>query len=220
MVQAILQNRKTVTRRLKNLDVVNNNIDDWEFLKLDTHENVLLAWFKNSDDEEYGFKFPYGKEAGDLMWVRETFTVHLNHNYNYKANYTDEVLETLKDTIGIKWKPSIHMPKKAARIWLKITDIRVERLQSISEEQALKEGVGIVRWGPEDPNDYEDYLDPKSVRCSPEESFESLWAKLNGYPSWDLNPWVWVIEFEKCDICYKTNKPCIHNCQGLCKESC
>jgi hypothetical protein len=94
------------------------------------------------------------------------------------------------------WKPSIHMPKAAARIFLRITDIRVERLQDISEEDAIAEGIGNAENG---RMGYKDYLDSDSATFHAKQSFESLWQSINGAESWDENPWVWVITFESIE---------------------
>ena len=91
----------------------------------------------------------------------------------------------------IHWHPSIHMPKEAARIWLKVTDVRVERLQDITSEQICKEGVEV-----EEPH----VLNGEEKRYA----FSSLWnstikkSDLDRY-GWDASPWVWVIEFERCE---------------------
>ena len=91
----------------------------------------------------------------------------------------------------IHWHPSIHMPKEAARIWLKVTDVRVERLQEITSEQICREGVEV---------EYPHALNGEEKRYA----FSTLWnstikkADLDRY-SWDANPWVWVIEFERCE---------------------
>ena len=84
------------------------------------------------------------------------------------------------------WKPSIHMPRIASRLLLEITDVRVERLQDISEEQALAEGVMSCKQG----------IDPDGNDYSPQELFGGLWTMINGDGSWQSNPWVWVVEFK------------------------
>jgi hypothetical protein len=91
---------------------------------------------------------------------------------------------------NITWKPSIHMPKAACRIFLEITNIRVERLKDISEEDAVKEGVEVVKTG------YKDYITEGSISDA-YWSFYSLWYKINGRESWSSNPYVWVIEFKQ-----------------------
>lgn len=88
-------------------------------------------------------------------------------------------------------KPSIFMPREACRLFLKVTDVRAERLQDITEQDAIAEGISLHKYG------YRDYLDWDSHHTDPKESFRSLWISINGKDSWDQNPWVWVYQFEK-----------------------
>jgi len=99
-----------------------------------------------------------------------------------------------------RWRPSIHMPRWASRITLEITDVRVERLQGISEEDALAEGVfkKVGRHGPYDAvetatDDLLIYASPTQAR----EAFQRLWSQMSGPESWHANPWVWVLEFKR-----------------------
>ena len=135
---------------------------------------------------------PYGS-IGTKLWVRESFSKVKDGLYLYKAN---------PEHGSMKWKPSIHMPKVAARIWLEITNVKVERLQDISEGDAVKEGV--ESWVDErlksKPTYYKNYdtSDAESWYCSsPVTSFETLWEKINGLGSFTTNPWVWVVEFRR-----------------------
>ncbi|HNW91201.1 MAG TPA: hypothetical protein PKN48_16195 [Bacteroidales bacterium] len=156
MVQAILEGRKTMTRRISKitpLDVANENLLD-DILPIPIEQRC-----------------PYG-QPGDILWVRESFFNHFSDLYSYKADNTKG---------NKKWKPSIHMPKAACRIFLRITDIRVERLKNITEEDANNEGVFLDMW------------DNKVT------AFSNLWKKINGHDSWSANPWVWVISFERCE---------------------
>lgn len=139
----------------------------------------------------------YGQK-GDIFWVRETFCKSLDvpGEYYYKASNPEVCTE---DCDGSPWKPSIHMPKDAARIWLKRTGTRIERLGDISEEDAIAEGIhrewdGTAYW-------YKNYLDtfPSNFKGVPKRSFQSLWNSINGPESWDANPWVWVLEFERIE---------------------
>lgn len=189
MVHAIMDGRKTMTRR-----IVKGIALDW--LKPDMFTPEFVASPENG-------LCPYG-QPGDLLWVRESFYEplfeKLNGKYYYKAD-----LE--KQSWDFKWKPSIHMPKAAARIWLRVTDVRVERLQDISEDDAIAEGIEHLRagafgkvwrnYGPIDA-DVPYYFNPKH-------SFQSLWESINGPESWNKNPWVWVVSFE---VVSKTGKPC------------
>ena len=184
MVRAILADRKTCTRRVIKYDKVydalnsparkgNPDIPDKQFIK------CLV-------------NMPY--EVGDILYVRETWhkytkrvgngeSCHLAEFYGYKASIANS------EDANEPWKPSIHMSKEAARIWLKVTDVRVERLQDITEIQAQAEGCnsGLLT-GP----------------CNARGQFENLWNRtikksdIDTY-GWKANPWVWVIEFERCE---------------------
>ncbi len=137
-------------------------------------------------------------QSGDILWVRETWCKNpygTGAPYCYKA---DEESWIYDDMEGM-WKPSIHMPRKAARLFLKVKDIRVERLQDISHEDAIKEGITFDmamtcnNWSPTF-TDPDSGGDPDYV-----EAFKVLWDSINakrGY-GWDVNPWVWVVEFER-----------------------
>ncbi len=177
MVQAILEGRKTVTRR-----VVKHNVDgilNSQYHK--EHPEVSDAVLINKLCLP-----PY--VAGDIVYVRETWS-EWTGGYLYKA-WTDPFPQPGASTL-MKWHPSIHMPKEAARIFLKVKDVRVERLQDITEKQAETEGIN----GSEAL--YDGYIDAR-------EKFAELWdstikkADIDRY-SWSANPWVWVIEFERCE---------------------
>lgn len=126
-------------------------------------------------------KSPY--QSGDILYVRETWRKHScspEFGYIYKANYVGTVTET-----AVNWKPSIHMPKEAARIFLRVTDVRAERLQDI--ECIATEGVTMV---------------PADDKRDPRYYFTKLWdstVKKSDLPlyGWAANPWVWVIKFER-----------------------
>lgn len=189
MVRAILEGRKTMTRR-----VVKGAALDWLDSAGFTPQFV-------ADPENY--LCPYGQH-GDRLWVRETFFEEINPltsqrynppKYQYRATCNDEVIlddgdgfaTVNKDgTFASPWKPSIHMPRRASRITLEITAVRVERLQDIDDGDAQWEGC--------EPDD--DALKRDIIDFVP--SFRRLWDSINlarGY-GWDANPWVWVIEFK------------------------
>jgi len=194
MVQAILAGRKTQTRRVVKDEILQTNRypDDHDF---------VLATIKPC---QYG-------QVGDVLWVRETcLWVMKDHAHDllegnrdgnqwvYKSYVHSDWTEYAKEKDGYKWKPSIFMPKAAARIFLKITNIRVERLNDISEDDAEKEGVEeihpapfIFRW-----KDY--VISSNQLKC-PIISFYTLWCSINGAKSWNENPFVWVIEFERIE---------------------
>ena len=200
MVQAIQAGRKTQTRRI-----------------LRCQPRCRGAWWVERDGKwffpnvapEGSVKCPYG-QPGDVLWVRETWAEYYDphgHPHEpliaYRAGY-DEA-----NAKEIKWKPSIHMPKAAARIFLKVVNVRVERLQDISESDAVAEGINKI-----EPYSFshpkmgmtsmpgcanimiDDRLveKPKAVQV-----FEHLWQSINGADSWAANPWVWVVEFEPCE---------------------
>lgn len=210
MVKAILEGRKTQTRRvIKSFGqyTVENRLWDDE----DRGSNIEPVMINKSgpwkgsncsiiDNTHH---CPYGT-IGDILWVRETFKF-LDPDYAYKADFIFGIDE------GIKWKPSIFMPRKACRILLEIINIKVERLQDISPGDACDEGISYFNIDSEaleggelvadfenytwknDP-DYEDYHFPTFASCI--ESYRTLWQKINGKESWNENPWVWVIEFK------------------------
>jgi hypothetical protein len=194
MVQAILENRKTQTRR-----AVKGRALEWLELGMFTPEFVAL------DDNEL---CPYGK-VGDVLWVRETwayldFLGPEEADYVYKAS--DNGKEWESNSEGFKWKPSIHMPRTACRLFLKIKSVRVERLQDITNDDAFSEGIEWkIKFPEEDPNAkyYKDYgfndRFAAGTHFKAKDSFKTLWQSINGPESWQANPWVWVIEFEKTE---------------------
>jgi hypothetical protein len=221
MVKAILEGRKTVTRRivkLKNID--SSNVGS---INKDGSGNGWIAWSpKPVSDEttkklypgESGFKCPYGKK-GDILWVRESwFPAAVSGKeilIGYSANGENaECLEIkVSDNPIFYWHqlikgrtiPSIHMPKEASRIWLEITDVWVEKLQDITENGAVKEGINPLEsfnsgCGISSQQLYENYLPQGYTEVLAKDSFESLWCSINGTESWTQNPWVWVVEFK------------------------
>ena len=178
MVRAILDGRKTQTRRI----VKQKHLP---FL-----ENITGNFLDGKWDQR---PFPYGK-PGDRLWVRETFCYHDDlAMYLYKAD----------DVTCCKWKPSIHMPRNASRILLEITGVRVERLQDISEEDAIAEGC--IKFPFEDDHAYTFYDDDKTGHATHTGAYRKLWESLNGPGSWDLNPWVWVVEFKILEVKNESN---------------
>lgn len=182
MVRAILAGRKTQTRRIVkplkgklkisagHIEVINNMIE----MMPDKTPSTPIIFLQNQ-----AIKLPYGK-IGDKLCVRETWALPQNKEgddigYQYKADYTD-------GSELWKWHPSIHMPKEACRLFLKIKSIRVEKLKDISEADAFDEGVyAAPGWG------------------LSQARFKDLWEKINGRGSWKKNPWVWVIEFKRVE---------------------
>ena len=214
MVQAILAGRKTQTRRTKGLeDVPLQNFDAIEYMPDHWGKKPWVFSHKiqsNPDRFEIkaGVKSIYGK-PGDLLWVRETWFNTLRHKSALMFEYSpDWIYRAEGSTIGChSWKPSIHMPKYACRIWLMVEEIRVERLQEITEEDAVAEGVekstskGYCRMFSRYENTMFRYYLPEKVEgvstlvLDAKGSFESLWKHINGRDSWNANPWVWVVKF-------------------------
>lgn len=144
----------------------------------------------------------YGKE-GDILWVRETwgkpFKLHLINDFFYKAN--PDNCQDISTKLGFKWKPGIHMPFEAARIFLRLKSIAVERLNDISHADAIAEGIKKSNTNESDgPIIYKDYMDKSYFFERPDYSFFSLWESINGKNSLDSNPWVWVIKFERINL--------------------
>lgn len=186
MVWAILDGRKSCTRRI-NKDANDYVVPDMDFYDSDKRTYAV----HNYSDKEHKDKLSIAERTcpicpGDILYVRESYS-ELSFGYVYKAD--GENIDHLGNVI--KWHPSIHMPKEAARIWLKVTDVMVERLQDITSEQIHKEGVEV-----EEPY----VLNGEEKRYA----FSRLWdstikkSDLDRY-GWDANPWVWVIEFERCE---------------------
>ena len=205
MVRAILDGRKTCTRRLVKPQPDEKHTYPLGFVT-DSTEKKEVGCFGFGIDEYGGSiqyaKPPYGYAPGDILYVRETWMDYAGRTM-YRADCDKYRLESLK-LAEFSWKPSIHMPKEAARIWLKVTDVRVERLQEITPKDAKNEGVGNLFYddiGYSDKN-YGTEVDPEYGIAK--EQFAWLWESTIKKPDldrygWDANPWVWVIEFERCD---------------------
>ena len=181
MVQAILDGRKTQTRR-----VVKPQPTEFVGGPGVTLQDGSPAPLIPLDDsvEPYGREIacPYGK-PGDRLWVRETWH-DASSSLHSCALYRADGIDLHWD----KWTPSIHMPRWASRITLEITSVRVERLQEISEADAQAEG-----W----TRRPEVSTDPQVHKEAARDWFMGLWESINGPGSWDTNPWVWVIEFRR-----------------------
>lgn len=188
MVRAILDGRKDATR-----GIVKGFIPDdavWGYTAFTPKGYISCrGTFADGYGEKF-FKLPC--EPGDILYVRETWKKAPNGYYYYEDWQRNDIADVTK------WKPSIHMPKEAARIWLKVTDVRVERLQEITVDGCHREGINIETSAVTDG----ETLNRKHDFSL--EKFETLWdstvkkSDLDRY-GWDANPWVWVIEFERCE---------------------
>lgn len=187
MVQAILDGRKTCTRRICK-DANEYTVPDMDFYNADRRTYAV----HNFVDKEHMEQLSTAERTcpictGDILYVRETWMDYAGLTM-YKADCDIYRLDSL-NFAGFGWKPSIHMPKEAARIWLKVTDVRVERLQDITSEQISREGVEV---------EYPHVLNGEEKRYA----FSTLWnstikkSDIDRY-GWDANPYVWIIEFER-----------------------
>lgn len=175
MVRAILDRRKTCTRRV---------------IKLPENMDGIPVGKGGDSSNPLGFMYPGcikrpQYQPGDILYVRETWKKALNGYDYYESWQRNDIADITK------WKPSIHMPKEAARIWLKVTDVRVERLQEITIDGIRNEGISSMAVH---AGDMEIAL----------KEWKNLWnstikkTDLDSY-GWEANPWVWVIEFERCE---------------------
>ncbi|CNI86164.1 phage-like protein [Yersinia intermedia] len=193
MVNAILSGRKTQTRRIMGNQPAGQ---DLETVHVRHNDDFNFQWYGNLGESSY-FPCPLGK-PGDQLWVREAFAAGLctESTLAYRATHkTEDLEEGWGETI--KWTPSIHMPRWASRINLLITGVRVERLNDISEQDAISEGLecyvddGVPYYGPFNNGD-----------CRPDVVFRGLWDSIYGQKegeNWQANPWVWVINFDRME---------------------
>ena len=198
MVRAILDGRKSCTRRVikpqqkarlcytyagSHKDCIGKWTDPSRGVREFWGEEYKLP--ENIKDEELSKRWNPTYHTDDILYVRETWKKAPNGYYYYEDWQRNDIADVTK------WKPSIHMPKEAARIWLKVTNVRVERLQEITSEQIGREGVEV---------EYPHVLNGEEKRYA----FSTLWnstvkkSDLDRY-GWNANPLVWVIEFERCE---------------------
>ena len=218
MVRAVLDGRKTVTRRCVKGFIPNDAI--WGYTMFTPKGQISCRGYFADEYGEKFFKLPY--QPGDILYVRETWGKGYEEGtYIYRADDKLAELPMFKESSKMIYRPSIFMPKEAARIWLKVTSVSVERLQDITEEQAEKEGIP-------DGNDYPidkvycptckgmgfiggynpESLGFEEIECpdcyTAIKRFRNLWnstirkSDIDRY-GWEANPWVWVIDFERCE---------------------
>ena len=203
MVRVILDGRKTCTRRICK-DANERTVPDMEFYNADRRTYAV----HNFADKEHMEQLSTAERTcpicpGDILYVRETWKKAPNGYYYYEDWQRNDIADVTK------WKPSIHMPKEAARIWLNVTDVRVEWLQEMKPVDVIKEGAYPDCW-----DCLNTYGESGSQCCYGTEEqcsqcdevmmeWEKLWnstikkSDIDRY-GWDANPWVWVIEFERC----------------------
>lgn len=211
MVRANLDGRKTCTRRLVNPrqfmgmlpDRCKNATPD-EFLK---NKRMMFKPYCDMTDAELimtAYKEPY--QPGDILYVRETWCAlpvnEAGHIRGHSVYYYKADGDLRPEGWRGKWEPSIRMPKEAARIWIKVTDVRVERLQEITIDECIKEGIY--------PSNCKNCNATFDCDICPDEGYDEVdkfvevWnstikkADLDCY-GWDANPWVWIIEYERCE---------------------
>jgi hypothetical protein len=204
MVRAILDGRKTQTRRIVRLPCPRGVLSKGGWRRWDPE--------RPEDRKSMAFgSWVYGR-PGDRLWVRETWALVRGGGYNsFVGDYEDVDFhetkvpaeakprgystawradggwEELSRADGAFWRPSIHMPRWACRLVLEVTDVRVQRLQEISEEDAKAEGVEVV---PDEPFEW------NHMR-----QFQALWDDINGKrAAWASNPWTWVVSFRKAEV--------------------
>ena len=201
MVRAILAGKKTQTRRIVKPQPSNVCTDYWRVVA-STRRSMIDTWIpRGGVPNEFGefpkrgkhVRCPYGV-PGDRLWVRECWGLFDTQPSDgpdrahvfYRA--TDGNRRELRYQL---WRSSIHMPRWASRITLEVVAVRVERLQDISNNDAIAEGCNGERW-----------LDPDGSEgrgVEPWEQFRELWESINGTESWSANPWVWVVEFKRLE---------------------
>lgn len=224
MVKAILDGRKTCTRRAIKPQPQSrlcytyagshkDCIGKWTYPNRGAHK-LLGEEYKlpeNIKDEELSKRWNPPYHTGDILYVRETWSEgYEDGTYIYKADDKLADLPTFKESSKLIYHPSIHMPKEAARIWLRVTDVRVERLQEMKPVDVIKEGAYPDCW-----DCLNTYGESGSQCCYGTEEqcsqcdevmmeWEKLWnstikkSDLDSY-GWNANPWVWTIEFERCE---------------------
>lgn len=196
MVRAILDGRKTCTRRICK-DANECTVPDMDFYNADKRTYAV----HNFADKKHTEQLSIAERTcpicpGDILYVRETWKKAPNGYYYYESWQRNDIADITK------WKPSIHMPKEAARIWLKVMNVRVERLQEITDEQAKREGIQYD----ECPTGFTWKQETDMHNCYTTQigAMQALWnstikkSDLDRY-GWDASPWVWVIEFERCE---------------------
>jgi hypothetical protein len=192
MVRAILDGTKNQTRRVSGLDVINANPDRYEFIAIASGPGVPHFAFKDRQTGAQVLVKCKQGQPGDRLWVREAWAPVRDGAGAawYRADMCEATLNSQPP--GFRWKPSIHMPRATSRITLDVTGVRVERLQDISEADAMAEGIrrqAVGRWF--------SVAGLNGAGTTAHAAYALLWQLINGPQSWNENPWVWAIQFEK-----------------------
>ena len=180
MIRAIIPGLKDMTRRLKGLKFINNQPRSWDIVSNKCFDKQFV-FYNQEEGIYYKVKPPHGN-VGDLIYIKETWSyldlIHEYPGYIYRVDDNLNVWEREhRDYIKIKWKSPLFMPKNAARLWLQIIAVKLEKVQNITDADAIREGVNS------------------------RDEFEKLWKKINGLKSWNDNWWVWVYTFKIVDKC-------------------
>lgn len=215
MVRAILEGRKTQTRR-----VVKPPYKKHPLVNLREAENDERFSGRHDDPDSWGYQFvddgapavlsmwpefcPYGK-SGDHLWVKETYSIGPGPNVpllphedsgplrwphvTYEADGSVERRDTRWEGVYARKRSSIHMPRWASRITLEVTKVRVERLQAITEADAIAEGAAGGHGS----------IPGYAYATTPLEHYRHIWESINDAGSWETNPWVWVVEFKRLE---------------------
>lgn len=203
MVRVTMSGKKTQTRITKGLENINKMIGCYELLRTEMNPTEIViydklrgrvpkSWrgfvaiFRNTKTGTFKVvRCPYG-QPGDLLWVRETWTDKYPPAVYYKASCTEDPF--------VKWRSSSHLPKKLARTWLQVQEIRLARIHDITDKDAIEEGIeSCICSGQEW---YLDYRFNIFSNARPYFSFRSLWIKNYGEENWYTNPWVWVVKYK------------------------
>ena len=197
MVRALLDGRKTQTRRIvkvqPHMPQTNGcvlTVDGWQYTHLTGNSGKCELLQGES------FLCPYGA-PGDRLWVRENISKPFPDDV--KARQFTGFYQATDSERKIRWTPSIHMPRWASRITLEITGVRVERLQDISKEDAIAEGLYQWTHSHKDPAPYYGIQHADVWETDPRKTYERLWGDINGKESWAVNPCVWVVEFKRVE---------------------
>lgn len=217
MVRAILEGRKTQTRRILKTQPSENTNRIVPLYQCEPVPKVTEVSFHEVLENGIPHcspisrcKCPFGK-IGDRLWVRESFGTKIRNlggtpheSFTYKADNPNEInfYDCNGNGFPVKWTPSIHMPRSACRLVLEIINIRVEPLFYITNQEAISEGIEQIRIHSDGTPVFKDYgFKERSTGTTsgfgyPVNSFQSLWESVYGSDSWKQNPWVWVVEFK------------------------